>query len=553
MSLLDSIFKKKSSKTATTKEKSSVNSKLVTLIILDGFGVHPDKLGNAVLQAKTPFLDKIWSNATSTLIHASGTHVGLPLEEPGNSEVGHLNIGSGQVLYQSLPRINDAIAAGEFDTIPEIKKTFEEVKKRKCNLHLMGILTSAGVHGNIEHLYALLEVSKKYGIDPYIHIMLDGRDSPPTDGYFFISKLTQKLKDLKLGKIASVMGRLYGMDRDNRWERTEKAYNAMVGVGERTSKDLFALVQECYKKEETDQFIIPTTLLDEKDQPVGPIKSNDVVLFYNYREDRARQITKAFIQGNFEGFKRQNEPKNLFFATMTGYSEDLDTHVIFPPKKVLETLSSTISDAGLNQLHVSETEKFMHVSYFFNGGVEAPHRGEEFFNIPSPKVFDYSEVPEMSSYVIRDEVLYKIKNLEKKPYSFILINIACPDMVGHTGKLKAGVKACEVADEVAKDIVTKTVEAGGTAIIIADHGNCETMIDRVTMKPDTSHTNNPVPFIVVSDIKQISEEPKEVIKVGTGSRANPTGILADVAPTVLGILGVKKGKDMTGVNLMDVL
>lgn len=525
-------------------------------MILDGLGVHPDKLGNAVLQSKTPFLDTIWSKGYSTLIHASGVHVGLPLGEPGNSEVGHLNIGSGQVVYQSLPRINDAIASGEFGEIEEIKKAFLEVKKRGSNMHFMGVLTAAGVHGNIEHLYALLEIAKKHDINPFIHVMLDGRDSPPTDGFYYVSKLNQKMKELGIGKIASVMGRLYGMDRDNRWERTEKAYNAMVGIGERTAKDVNTLIQDCYKREETDQFIIPTTMIDDEKNPIGPVKDNDIVFFYNFREDRARQITKVFVEDDFHGFRKNNEPKNIYFVTMTGYSEDLNTHVIFPPKKVFETLSSTVSDAGLKQLHVSETEKFMHVTYFFNGGIEKPHKGEEFFNVPSPKVFDYSAVPEMSAYIIRDEVLFKLNKLDKNPYSLIIINIANPDMVGHTGNLNAGVKACEVADEVTRDIVTKTIEKGGAAIIIADHGNCETMIDRETLKPHTAHTNNPVPFIVVADQSQITstkEEKNTLLKIGTGNKAKATGILADVAPTALSILGLKKGRDMTGVNLLEVI
>ncbi len=552
MSIFDFFFEK-NQKTPVSQTPYDLKSRLVTLIILDGFGVHPDPLGNSVLQAKTPFLDKAWTYGTSTLLHASGTHVGLPPEEPGNSEVGHLNIGTGQVVYQSLPRINDAIASGDFAEIEEVRLAFEEAQNRKVNVHLMGILTTAGVHGHIDHLYALMDVAKSYGISPFLHLMMDGRDTPATDGYFFLSKLVQKIKETHSGKIASVMGRIYGMDRDNRSERTEKAYNAMVGLGERKSNDVFALIQECYKNNETDQFIIPTTIVDAENNAVGPIKDNDIVIFFNFREDRARQITKAFVIQDFDSFKRLNYPQNLYFVTMTGYSEDLQTHVIFPPKKVYDTLSSTISSAGLRQLHISETEKFMHISYFFNGGIEKPHPGEDFFNVPSPKVFDYAQVPEMSSYIIRDEVLYRLDHINEKPYSFIVINFANPDMIGHTGNLDAAVRACEVADECARDIVKKTVEKNGVAIIIADHGNCETMIDRITKKPDTMHTNNPIPFILVSDLRQISESKVEAIKIGTGKRATSTGILADVAPTILSILGLKAGNDMTGVNLLEVI
>lgn len=553
MSLFD-IFKKNEDTTKEIANDEHIHSNLVTLIILDGLGVHPDSLGNAVLQARTPFLDTVWTKAKSTLIHASGTHVGLPEFEPGNSEVGHLSIGSGQVIYQSLPRINDAIASGEFSQIDEIKKAFEEVKKRGTKMHLMGILTTAGVHGHLEHLFALLKVAKTYGVNPYLHLMTDGRDAPPTDGYFFLSKLVQKMKELGVGKISTLMGRFYGMDRDSRWDRTQKAYDAMTGNSSKTSTDVFTVLQDAYKAGDDDQILTPTTIVTPDGVPVGAIEENDIVVFFNFREDRARQITKAFVVNDFNGFERKSSFKNIYFVTMTGYSEDLQTRVIFPPKKVHNTLSNTISQAGLNQLHVSETEKFMHITYFFNGGLEKEHSKEEFFNIPSPKVFDYSKVPEMSSYIIRDEVVNRLSNQSKHKYSFIVINLANPDMVGHTGKLQAGIKACEVVDECAKDIVLKTLECGGSAIIIADHGNCETMINRVTLKPDIAHTNNPVPFILVSKKEEtIVKQGEKVEKVGTGQKATPTGILADVAPTILSILNINKGEDMTGIDLQNIV
>lgn len=550
------LFKNKKPQTYIEKENlpEKVSSKLVTLIILDGLGVHPDSLGNAVLQAKTPFLDTIWTKGNSTLIHASGTSVGLPEFEPGNSEVGHLSIGSGQVIYQSLPRINDAITSGEFYKIEEIKKAFEEVKKRGTKMHFMGILTTAGVHGHMDHLFALLDVAKSYGVNPFLHLMTDGRDSGQTDGYFFISKLVQKLKAIGIGKVSSLMGRFFGMDRDNRWDRTEKAYNAMIGMGEQTATDLFSLIQDSYQKGEDDQILTPTTMLDESGKPVGAIDENDVVIFFNFREDRARQITKAFVIDDFTGFNRMKSFKNIYFVTMTGYAQDLETHVIFPPKKVVNTLSATISNAGLRQLHISETEKFMHITYFFNGGLEEPHAGEDFFNVPSPRVLDYSKVPQMSAYIIRDEVLFKLSKLNERNYSFILINFANPDMVGHAGNLDAGVKACEVVDECTRDIVEKTIECGGSAIVIADHGNCETMINRITKRVDIAHTNNPVPFILVSKKEETEKTVDEKLeKLGTGVKAKTTGILSDVAPTILGILGLKKGQDMSGVDLRDLI
>ncbi|KKR06028.1 MAG: 2,3-bisphosphoglycerate-independent phosphoglycerate mutase [candidate division WS6 bacterium GW2011_GWF2_39_15] len=535
-------------------DTQKIRKDLVVLLILDGLGVHPDKLGNAVLQSKTPFLDTAWTYGRSTLLHASGTHVGLPQDEPGNSEVGHLNIGSGQVIYQSLPRINDAIANGDLDENPVIREMFDEVKKRKSDLHLFGILSAGGVHGHIEHLFHLIDLAKKEGIQPYIHAMLDGRDTGATDGYFYVSKLVQKMKETGVGRLATIMGRFYGMDRDNRWERTHRAYNALVGMGERKATDAYALLQECYKKGENDQFILPTTLVDDKGIPVGAIKDNDSVLFYNFREDRARQITKVFVQSDFNKFPKVVSPKNLFFVTMTGYADDLPTHIVFPPKKITETLSSAISNNRMNQLHISETEKFMHVTYFFNGGVEEPHTGEDFFNIPSQKVFDYATVPAMSAEIIKDEVIYRLNNLDKKKYSFIIINFANPDMLGHTGNLEATIKGNGIVDQFAKEIAFKVLEMNGALMMIADHGNCETMIDRVTKRVDTAHTNNPVPFVVLSDITELTlADPKKVIKIGTGDKATPTGILADVAPTILNILGVEPPQSMTGIDILSVV
>lgn len=547
------LFKKKN-KGVGSNAGEAVKKELVVLMILDGLGVHPDKLGNSVLQANTPFLDTAWTYGRSTLIHASGTHVGLPQDEPGNSEVGHLNLGAGQVVYQSLPRINDAIASGEMGENPVMKQMFEEVKRRGSKLHFMGILSAGGVHGHIEHLFHLIDLAKKNGISPYIHAMTDGRDTGMTDGYFYASKLVQKMKETGTGKLASIMGRFFGMDRDNRWERTQRAYNAMVGLGERTSKDVFTLLQDAYKQNENDQILVPTTMVDEQGNPIGPISDNDVVLFFNFREDRARQITKVFIKPDFDKFQKANNPKNLYFVTMTGYAEDLDTKVVFPPKKVVDTLSAILSYNRLNQLHISETEKFMHVTYFFNGGIERPHAGEDFFNVPSPKVFDYSNTPQMSAEIIKDEVLYRLDNLHKKKYSFILINFANPDMLGHTGNLDAAIKANEFVDKCAKEIAFKVLEKNGALLMLADHGNCETMIDRVTKKVDTAHTNNPVPFIVLSDIKELTlADPKKLIKVGTGDRANVTGILADVAPTVLNILNVEPPQSMTGIDILSVI
>ncbi len=534
---------------------NKLKTPLVMLIVLDGYGIHPDPEGNAVLQSKTPFLDTVWTKGLTTMLHASGTHVGLPPEEHGNSEVGHLNLGSGRVVFQSLPRINEAIRTGNFFKLPELVKAFEEVKKRGSKMHLMGILSAGGVHGHIEHLFALLEMSKTYKVDPYIHVFLDGRDTGLTDGYFYLSKLKQKIKELGVGKIASISGRFYAMDRDNRWERTQLAYNAMVGRGKRTATDVFAIIQEAYNNGENDQIFIPTTMLDDQGKPIGPIEDNDVAIFYNFREDRARQITKAFVLPNseFDHFPRYHNPETLYFVTMMSYEEGLPVHVVFPTEKVSDGLAFLIAKAGLKQMHISESEKHMHVTYFFNGGVEKPHVGEDFFNIPSPKVFDYSETPPMSAQIIRDEVMYRLDRYDQYKYSFILINFANPDMLGHTGVLDSAIKGVEFVDNMLKDIVTKVVSLGGAVIITADHGNCETMIDRVTKKINTYHTSNPVPFILVNSLAQCKAQPNEkLIKIGTEKTA-VTGMLADVAPTILGILGLEPSENMTGINLLDVL
>jgi 2,3-bisphosphoglycerate-independent phosphoglycerate mutase len=545
-------------KNTNNKEQEGKTPKkdFVVLLILDGLGVSTVKEGNAVLQAKTPFLDTVWSYGFSTLIHASGIHVGLPENYAGNSEVGHLNIGSGQVIYQSLPKINDAINNGTFEKHPEVVNAFAELKKRKSNLHLMGILSNGGVHGHIDHLFTLLDIAKKHNVDPYIHCFMDGRDTGPEDGFFFMSKLQEKIKSLGIGKIASVSGRLYAMDRDKRWERTQETYDAMIGEGKNTSTDPIKLLQDAYKKDLNDQIIPPTTMVDQKGEPICRIKDDDVMIFYNFREDRARQITHAFTYKNSTNIDQKTLPKNLYFLTMTGYGDELDTHVIFPPTPIKSSMARVLAEAGHKQMHISETEKYMHVTYFFNGGIEDTFTGEDRFNIPSPKVFDYSQTPEMSAAIIRDEVIYRIdrRDQEKFQYKFMVINLANPDMLGHTGKVKPATKGVEITDKITKDIVTSVVKANGAVVIIADHGNCEEMIDPKTGAVLTYHSTNPVPFIVVSDMSQLEVKKEALpIKLGTGERGVPTGILADVAPTCLDIIDVSKAPSMTGVNLMEVL
>ena len=528
--------------------------KFVTLVILDGFGIHPDSEGNAVVAAKTPFLDTIWTHGRSTLIHAAGTHVGLLGEYAGNSEVGHLNLGAGQVVYQTLPRINDAISGKELDDNPVIKHMFSYLRKNRGRLHLTGVLSPAGVHGHIKHLFSLLELCAVNDIDPYIHIMLDGRDTPPKEGFLYLNKLQAKIKELGVGKIASIMGRFYGMDRDSRWERTKLAYDAMVGISDETFTDPVEVIERAYSRGEDDQFFKPRVRVDNHSRPIGSVANNDAILFWNFREDRARQLTKAFVLKDFPHFTRRNYPQNLYFATMTGYEEDLPANVVFPPIGIKKSLSEYLADNGKKQLHISETEKYMHVTYFFNGGIEKPHQGEIFFNIPSRKVDNYASVPEMSSPIIKDEVLNRIKDMSNNHLDFILINFANPDMLGHTGNFKATVRGNEICDELCAQIGKATIGAGGSFVVTGDHGNCETMINRVTKEIDIAHTSNPVPLIVANTLEEITPT-KGVpqLKIGTGSKSRTTGILADVAPTILGLLGSDIPANMTGVDLRSVL
>lgn len=434
-------------------EEMQKRKDLVALIILDGFGIHPDPEGNAVLAARTPFLDTAWTYGKSTLLHASGTHVGLPMEEAGNSEVGHLNLGAGQVVYQTLPKINDAIEAHRLEKNPVISEMFKNVKDRGTKIHLVGILSPMGVHGHIKHLFSLMEICKANGVDPYIHVILDGRDAPPHDGYLYMDKLKQKIKVLGVGRIASIMGRFYGMDRDSRWERTKMAYDAMVGLAEETFVDPVEAIQRAYANGEDDQYFKPRMRINNG-LPVGAVRDGDAVLFWNFREDRARQLTKAFVMNDFSYFNRRNYPRSVYFVTMTGYEENLSAHVIFPPDPVKKSLSETLADLGKTQIHMSETEKQMHVTYFFNGGVEAAHTGEVFFNVPSQKVENYATVPAMSAEIIRDEAMRKIRDLQKKYYNFMLINFANPDMLGHTGDFKATVRGNEIVDKCVADIST---------------------------------------------------------------------------------------------------
>jgi 2,3-bisphosphoglycerate-independent phosphoglycerate mutase len=523
--------------------------KPVLLLILDGMGVRKSDIGNAVITAKTPVMDSLWTQYPHCLLEASEKSVGLPPGYAGHSEVGHLNLGSGQIVYQVLTQIGEAIRTKKFMKNPVLVDSLRTVRKKKKNLHLLGILSPGGVHGHIDHLFRLMEICKDYRISPFIHVILDGRDSGLQDGYLYLNMLKSKINELGIGTISSISGRKFAMDRNNNWDRTAKAYYAMLGKGERTSTDAEDIIQNSYKNGENDQTFLPTTIVDDNGNPVGPVRDSDVVIFYNYREDRARQLTKAFITEESNGIERNGGPKNLDFITMTGYEEGLNAKVLFQPFKPENTISDVISRAGMTQFHTAETEKYAHVTYFFNGGQENNHKGEDFYLVPSPDVFDYAQTPDMSIKPVAEE---SVKRIMSGKYDFILINFANPDMLGHTGNFDATVKSLETMDKMVKLIIDAVIKMGGDFIVTSDHGNCDKMIDEVTGDPNTMHTLNPVPFIVGKDetMFKVLDNPD---KIGTGQGAKVRGILADVGVTILNMLGLESTEDMTGINLIPLI
>lgn len=538
-------------------------SKPVVLIIMDGWGITSETRGNAVAQAKTPNINRFWAAYPKTLLSASEEAVGLPKGEDGNSEAGHLNIGAGKIVYQELPKIDLSIADGSFFNIPAFLSAIEHAKKNQSQFHLMGLLGAGGVHSSRGHLFALLKLAKNQQLQQvYLHLFTDGRDSPPTSAPTYINQLQETIKKIGIGKIASIGGRYYGMDRDHRWERTQKAYEAMVlGKGEKF-KSAIEGIKASYQAGKTDEFIEPFLVTDN--EKVHLIDNRDSVIFFNFRIDRPRQLTKAFVLPDFERlvikriafdpyaerygvrqyqppqpttttFKREKILQDLFFVTMTEYEPNLPVQVAFIPESVKMPLGRVIAEKGLRQFHIAETEKERHVTYYFNGRREKPFSGEDTVEIPSPKVKTYDLQPEMSAYGVTEELLRRIKT---GFYDFILVNYANPDMVGHTGVLEAGVKACEVVDDCVGRVVKTVNNLGGVCLITADHGNVEEMIDLQTGEVDTKHSINPVPFIVVSRYYD------------SRGRILPKGILADIAPTVLAIMEVEKPGLMTGRNLL---
>ena len=507
-----------------------MSEKLTMLMILDGFGINKNEKGNSIKLANTSNIDKLMKTYPITEIHTSGLDVGLPEGQMGNSEVGHTNIGAGRIVYQELTRITKSIEDGDFFGIPELVKAIENCKKNKSKLHIMGLLSDGGVHSHIRHLYALLELAKRKDFeDVYVHCFLDGRDTPPASGENYISELEKKMAEKGIGKIASICGRYYAMDRDKRYERIKKAYDALVnGIGNKENTAIQA-IEKSYQEEKFDEFVEPTVICTNN-EPVAKIEENDSIIFYNFRPDRAREITRAIVDEKFDGFERKYF--KTYFVCFTQYDETMpNVEIAFKPEKIENTFGEYISKKGLTQLRIAETEKYAHVTFFFNGGEEKQYKGEDRILVPSPKVPTYDLKPEMSANEVTEKV---IEAINSKKYNCIILNYANPDMVGHTGNLEATIKAIETIDNAVGKVVKEIQKQNGVLIITADHGNAEQMIDNKTGEPHTAHTTNPVPLILIG---------MENIELKQGK-------LADIAPTMLDIMGLEKPKEMTGNSII---
>jgi 2,3-bisphosphoglycerate-independent phosphoglycerate mutase len=519
-------------------------SKPVILIVLDGWGLGEKDKGNAISKALLPNIKKLNEYYPHIALQASGISVGLPWGEPGNSEVGHMTLGSGKVIYQNMPRITMSIQNGEFFSNPVFLKAIETAMARKKNIHLMGLIGKGSVHSNSDHLYALLELLQKQKAENvFLHLFTDGRDSTPTSGTESIRELQLKLEKYSVGKIATICGRYFAMDRNNNWDRIKKAYDAITeGIGNKIN-DPEKYLRESYKKEIFDEYIEPA-IICENEIPIGQIKDGDSIIFFNYREDRARQLTKVFVIPGFSKFSVRNF-KDLFFVTMTQYEKDLPVEVAFPPVEIKNCLGKILSENKLSQLRIAETEKFAHVTYFFNGGSEEPFPYEDRVIIPSKDVPTFEELPEMSAEEIAEKVIESIK---QKKYDFILLNFANADIVGHTGNMKAAIRAVEVIDECLGKIIPAVLLENGCLLITADHGNVEEMSNVRTGERDTEHSSNPVPLWYLDSNNHRANPEME-----NSSPKKVVGILSDVAPTILDIMKIKKPDDMTGESLLPLL
>ncbi|WP_147804330.1 2,3-bisphosphoglycerate-independent phosphoglycerate mutase [Alkalicoccus halolimnae] len=503
------------------------------LIILDGFALRDEVKGNAVAQADKPNFDRYWNTYPHATLQACGLAVGLPEGQMGNSEVGHLNIGAGRVVYQSLTRVNLAIEDKSFFDNEEFKAAMDHVKKNGKALHLYGLVSDGGIHSHIKHLFALLEMAKEEKVDKvFVHAFLDGRDVGPTTAQTYLDQLEQKMQELGVGQLATVQGRYYAMDRDKRWDRVEKSYRAMVyGEGEKFASTKEA-IEASYSKEIHDEFLLPSIITQEDGEtPVGTIKDDDAVIFFNFRPDRAIQISEVFTKDEFVNFERgERHPKNVHYVCLTQFSESIQGKVAFKPTSMENVLGEVVSNAGLKQLRIAETEKYPHVTFFFSGGREQEYPGEERVLIDSPKVATYDLKPEMSAYEVTDALLEEIK---ADKHDLIILNFANPDMVGHSGMVKPTIEAIEAVDECLGKIVDLIEEKGGKTIITADHGNADVLMME-DGSPMTAHTTNPVPVIVTDKKAELRED----------------GVLGDLAPTLLELLKVDQPKEMTGKSLI---
>ena len=510
-----------------------MSKKPVVLMVLDGYGLSSNPEGNAIAMAETPVMDKLMKECPFVEGQASGMAVGLPDGQMGNSEVGHMNIGAGRIIYQDLTRITKAIDDGDFFQNEVLLQAMENCKKNNSDLHLWGLLSDGGVHSHITHLYGLLEMAKKNGLsNVYVHAFLDGRDTPPASGKSFVEALQQKMDEIGVGKIASLSGRYYAMDRDNNWDRVEKAYNSLVKGEGVQATDAVQAMADSYANDVTDEFVLPTVIV-ENGAPLSVVKPNDSVIFFNFRPDRAREMTRAFCDDKFTGFDRQFLP--LTFVCFKDYDETIPNKLIaFQKEEITNTFGEFLAANGLKQLRLAETEKYAHVTFFFNGGVEDPNVDEFRLLVNSPKdVATYDLKPEMSAPEVGMDLVEAIKS---DKYDVIVINFANPDMVGHTGVIPAAVKAVERVDELVGEAVKAVEETDGVMFICADHGNAEKMVDYETGKPHTAHTTNPVPFILVN--------------AGEGVSLREGGCLADIAPTLIDIMGLEQPKEMTGKSLI---
>lgn len=507
--------------------------KPTALIILDGWGENPNIEYNAIKQANTPFLDSMFEKYPHGSLLCSGEAVGLPEGQMGTSEVGHLNIGAGRVVYQSLVRISKSLREGGFKQNKVFVDLMQYALSENRPLHLMGLVSPGGVHSHTEHLYGLIQLAKEFGVkEVYIHAFLDGRDTPPASAVKYLEELEQVCKTKGLGQIATVSGRYFAMDRDKRWDRVEKAYQAMIDGTGKLAESAVQAVEASYIEKVTDEFVLPT-VITKGGQPVGKIKAGDPVIFFNFRPDRARELTRAFVDPSFDGFERQGGFLKTNFVCMTQYDESLRVPLIFPPEEQMKNiLAEVLTNNGLKQLRIAETEKYAHVTFFFNGGEEKPFPGEDRILIPSPKVATYDLQPQMSANEVTEAVL---KEIAKDKFDMIIMNYANCDMVGHTGVLEAAMQAVETVDHCLSQVIPAILERGGAVVITADHGNAELMKDYQTLEPYTAHTTNPVPVIVAGV---------------AGKYTVNDGSLADLAPTLLDLAEVKQPVEMTGKSLI---